>query len=149
MTDAGISTRPAETADAAALARLSTQLGYPMSREEARARLDEMGADADNAILVATRGGAPVAWIQVEVSRVFESPRQAEIAGLIVDASCRGSGIGARLVADAEAWARARGCRAIRVRSNVVRTRAHAFYRRAGYGEVKTQAVFEKPLESV
>jgi hypothetical protein len=32
------------------------------------------------------------------------------------------------------------------VRSNVLRERAHAFYRREGYGEIKQQRVFEKSL---
>ena len=33
---------------------------------------------------------------------------------------------------------------AVRVRSNVVRDRAHAFYEREGYRKVKVQQVFEK-----
>jgi hypothetical protein len=32
------------------------------------------------------------------------------------------------------------------VRSNVVRERAHTFYERLGYGRVKAQQVYEKPL---
>ena len=51
-------------------------------------------------------------------------------------------------VAAAEAWARERGCLAVRVRSNVVRERAHAFYRREGFREIKTQQVLEKELGS-
>jgi hypothetical protein len=34
----------------------------------------------------------------------------------------------------------------LRVRSNAIRERAHAFYLRDGYTRVKTSAVFEKPL---
>jgi GNAT superfamily N-acetyltransferase len=85
-------------------------------------------------------------WIQVSLPRIFETTLQAEIAGLIVDESARGVGLGRELVAAAEAWARARGCRVIRVRSNVVRERARAFYEREGFVVLKTQRVFEKPL---
>jgi hypothetical protein len=34
----------------------------------------------------------------------------------------------------------------MRVRSNAIRERAHAFYLRDGYARVKTSAVFEKAL---
>jgi GNAT superfamily N-acetyltransferase len=71
---------------------------------------------------------------------------QAEIAGLVVDETARGGGIGRRLLEAAEQWARSHGCRAIRVRSNVVREGAHAFYVREGFREIKTQKVFEKGL---
>ena len=146
MSEGGPAIRPATTADREALARLSTQLGYPMSPEQADARLRELSASDDQALLVAESEGRAVAWIQTEVSRVFEALRQAEICGLVVDEGFRSSGIGRRLVEEAERWARARGCRVIRVRSNVIRERAHAFYRRAGYVQIKTQRVFEKPL---
>jgi hypothetical protein len=34
----------------------------------------------------------------------------------------------------------------MRVRSNVIRERAHEFYKREGYAEKKRQVVFEKSL---
>jgi GNAT superfamily N-acetyltransferase len=80
----------------------------------------------------------------VSLPRIFETALQAEIAGLIVDESARGAGLGRDLVAAAGVWARARGCRVIRVRSNVVRERARAFYEREGFVVLKTQRVFEK-----
>jgi len=46
----------------------------------------------------------------------------------------------------AEQWARVHGFALMRVRSNVVRERAHRFYEREGYARVKTQAVFRKAL---
>ena len=118
-----------------------------MTESEAEERFAEI-EDGPQAVLVAESEGRVVGWIQVLVSVVFESPRQAEIAGLVVDETARGAGIGALLVAEAERWARERRCEVIRVRSNVIRERAHAFYRRAGFGEIKVQRVFEKPLGS-
>jgi GNAT superfamily N-acetyltransferase len=139
--------RRAAAADRDDLARLSTQLGYPMTPDEASARLADIGEHPDHALFVAESGeGRLAAWLQVSLPRIFESPRQAEIAGLVVDEDHRGGGIGRALLVEAELWARARGCAVLRVRSNVVRERAHGFYRREGFGEIKTQRVFEKWL---
>ena len=138
--------RQARPGDAAELARLSTQLGYPMAPSVAAAQLAEVAGHADHALLVAETTDGLAGWIQVSVPRIFESPSAAEIAGLIVDEAARGEGVGPRLLRAAEDWAHARGCRAIRVRSNVVRARAHAFYEREGYRKVKVQQVFEKRI---
>jgi len=149
MSTSDFTIRAARTGDQADLARLSTELGYPMTAEEAAERLREVADHADHALLVAESEGRLVAWLQVSFPRIFESPRQAEIAGLVVEEGARGRGIGAALVSAAESWARERGCAVLRVRSNVIRERAHGFYRRAGFAEIKTQQVFEKPLGSV
>jgi GNAT superfamily N-acetyltransferase len=143
---AGPALRPARGADREDLARLSTELGYPMTPEEAQARLAEIAGHADHAILVAELDDRVVGWIQVSLPRIFESPSQAEIAGLVVAEGVRSRGIGRALVGEAERWSRARGCSALRVRSNVIRERAIAFYRRAGFVEIKTQRVLEKSL---
>ena len=71
---------------------------------------------------------------------------QAEIGGLVVDEGLRGRGVGRMLMRQAEVWALAQGCRAIRLRSNIVREGAHSFYERLGYSRLKTQTVFRKPL---
>lgn len=141
-----IDIRPARPEDASELARLSTQLGYPMTAARAETQLAALAGHGDHALLVAASGGRLDGWIQVSFSRIFESPATAEIAGLVVDEDRRGAGIGPRLVSAAEDWARGRGCAAIRVRSNVVRERAHRFYEREGYARIKVQQVFEKPL---
>ncbi|MEP6995547.1 MAG: GNAT family N-acetyltransferase [Acidobacteriota bacterium] len=146
MSDAFV-VRDARASDRADLARLSTQLGYRMSPEEAQARLAEIADHADHGLFVAESGDRVVAWLQISLPRIFESPRQAEIAGLVVDEDVRGRGIGRALVAEAQRWARERKCSALRVRSNVVRERAHRFYRGLGFEEIKTQRVFEKTWE--
>jgi GNAT superfamily N-acetyltransferase len=138
--------RPAAPADAARLADLSTALGYPMTPDEATRRLGEIAGHPDHGLLVAEVDGRVEGWIQVSLPRIFETSLQAEIAGLIVDEAARGGGIGRKLLEAAEVWARKQGCRAIRVRSNVVRERARAFYEREGFVVIKTQRVFEKPL---
>jgi len=146
MSEDSFTIRAALPEDRDDLARLSTQLGYPMTPGEAEGRLSEIAGHSDHALFVAEARGRLAAWLQVSLPRIFEAPRQAEIAGLVVDEEERGRGIGRALLREAERWARANGCTALRVRSNVVRERAHAFYRREGFGEIKTQRVFEKPL---
>ena len=58
----------------------------------------------------------------------------------------RGVGVGAQLLHAAEQWAAKNGFGRMRVRSNVVRERAHRFYLREGYRERKRQVVFDKDL---
>jgi GNAT superfamily N-acetyltransferase len=146
-TEAGrIEIAAAAPADAPELARLSTQLGYPMTPQEAAERLAGLDGQIDHLLLVARRGNRAAGWLQVSRTRIFETPDSAEIAGLVVDEAQRGRGIGPMLLRAAEDWARRSGCLALRVRSNVIRGRAHAFYVREGYGEIKQQKVFEKTL---
>ncbi len=126
------------------LAVLAGELGYPTSTEEIRSRLGEL--TANDAVLVAVLGETQVGWIHVTLVTLLESPRHAEIRGLVVLSALRSRGIGASLVRDAEAWARTHGVTRIRVRSNAVRERTHAFYERLGYTTTKTQKVFDKNL---
>lgn len=141
-----IAIRRAARDDAAELARLSTQLGYAMTAADAERQLAPIQDHPDHVLLVAAVPGGLAGWLQASVPRIFESPAGAEIAGLVVDESRRGAGIGAALVAAAADWARTRGCRTLRVRTNVVRERALRFYEREGFGRIKAQHVLEKAL---
>jgi GNAT superfamily N-acetyltransferase len=64
----------------------------------------------------------------------------------VVDARFRSQGLGRRLLAYAEDWARERGCTEIGLRSNVIRDRAHVFYEKLGYQHIKTQKAFRKHI---
>lgn len=134
--------RAAESRDTPAIAALAGQLGYPTSPDEMSRRL--AGLDDRDAVFVAEDGGTCVGWIQVSVVESLESGRFAEIRGLVVGETQRGSGIGAALVRAAEEWGKERACPKVRVRSNVVRERTHRFYERLGYRVVKSQKVFDK-----
>ena len=141
------SLRAARLADADAIARLATQLGYPSSAAEVRVRLEVLVGDEDHAVLVAESApGEVIAWAQGSVVRTVESEPRAELAGLVVDESRRGTGVGALLVAAVSEWARAKGLARLRVRTNVVRERTHRFYLARGFVEAKRQLVFEKDL---
>ena len=140
--------RRASLADSAAMASLAIELGYPCTPEEMSSRLEAMLGDDDHAALVAEREGHVVAWIHVVFVFSFESDAFCEIRGLVVTERLRGGGVGARMVEAAEEWARAKGVKKIRVRSNVVRERTHAFYERLGYSVTKSQKVFDKEVRS-
>ncbi|HTX17778.1 MAG TPA: GNAT family N-acetyltransferase [Bacteroidota bacterium] len=109
-------------------------------------RLRRVMADPRNAVFVADEP-SPVGWIQVSIVESLEGGGFAEILGLVVASAHRRTGVGADLVRKAESWARENGCSRIRVRTNIVRSDAHAFYARLGYGLKKRQEVFDKKLE--
>jgi GNAT superfamily N-acetyltransferase len=138
--------RPATLNDAASIATLNGELGYPVTADEMAPRLASLLDVRDHAVLVAETDGSVIAWIQVSVVATVESGSFAEIRGLVVTAAHRSRGVGARLVEAAEGWARERGLTRIRVRSNVARERTHAFYERLGYQTTKLQKVFDKRI---
>lgn len=128
------------------IADLATQLGYPSADEQIVSRLAGM-ADEDHAVRVAELPNGEIAgWVAVYIRRSVEADPAALISGLVVDGTTRSRGIGKMLLAAAEEWARCRGCHAIFVASNVIRSRAHTFYRNNGFTDVKTQGTFIKQL---
>lgn len=138
--------RPAVAADAAAIAVLCSQLGYPAETRMVEERLTRLAASAGHAVFVAERDGRVQGWVHVATTLTVEYAPRAELLGLVVDAQARSGGLGAALTGAAEDWARAQGHAEMVVRSRQQRERAHAFYRRQGYTDWKQQAVFVKPL---
>lgn len=142
----GVTVREMTAADAAAVASLSGQLGYAAGAAEIARRFAGLASVPESLVLVAEREHELVGWVHVLVQRRLEVDPFAEIGGLVVDARARGGGIGAALLAAAEAWAREQGVDAVRVRSNTIREDTHRFYRREGYAVLKTQVNFHKKL---
>jgi GNAT superfamily N-acetyltransferase len=132
-------------ADVTALADLASQLGYPSTPEQVANRLDNLaGKPEENAVLVAEIDGRVIGWVHVHLYLLLVDDREAEIGGLVVDADLRGQGVGAQLMAAAEAWAGQHGCQSVYLRSNTKRTEAHAFYKKLGYNLIKSQYAFRK-----
>ncbi|HEX6207728.1 MAG TPA: GNAT family N-acetyltransferase [Actinomycetota bacterium] len=136
--------RPATAGDAEAVASLATQLGYPATADEIVERL--AGLPSHHTVFVAEMEGAVVGWIHVQESRLVVERLRADITGLVVEEAARRGGVGRLLVEAAERWAADRGADRIRVRSNVIREDAHAFYPSLGFEIAKTSTVFEKDL---
>src|SRR5271170_117540 len=112
--------RRARSSDSARLAILCTELGYPSTANEMKARLSRVKPAADNAVFVAeSREGEVIGWLHVSVSCLLEVPLRAEVNGLVVGEGQRSKGVGAKLLDFAEDWARKRECVSVSVRSNV------------------------------
>jgi GNAT superfamily N-acetyltransferase len=142
----GVTIRLATIDDAEAVARLSDQLGYPSTEEETTRRLLQVNAQSGHAVYVAEADGSLMGWVHVFVNHSLLADMPAEVAGLVVDENHRGHGVGRVLMEQAERWAQERGCRSVRLRSNVLRSRAHTFYERLGYQVIKSQKAFCKGL---
>jgi GNAT superfamily N-acetyltransferase len=142
-----LTVREAALADAARIAELSGQLNYPASEVDVARRLRALPQDSSHVVFVAEDGaGRVVGWAHTYALHFVGSDLRAEVAGLVVDDSCRGAGIGKALMARIEDWAREKGLAAVTLRSNVIREPAHKFYEKLGYKIVKTQHAFRKLL---
>src|SRR5450432_3260467 len=132
------SIRAARAEDAVILAELATQLGYPTDAAQMRGRLARVQDTHAGEVFVAIdHQDRVLGWTHVVPRLQLEDVPFAELAGLVVEADVRGGGAGALLLRAAEDWARAQGFAQLRVRSNVVRDRAHRFYLRGCYAERK------------
>lgn len=136
--------RPVEIGDAVAVAELSGQLGYAASAEEIHQRIEAIRED--HLVLVACMDGEVVGWIGAEIARHLQSAPHMLITGLVVKDRARSLGVGKQLCRAVEEWSQRKGISIVRVTSRMTRERAHRFYLREGYRQIKTSAVFEKIL---
>jgi N-acetylglutamate synthase-like GNAT family acetyltransferase len=141
-----ITIRSAQPADVPRLTLLSAQLGYAVTEESVAHHLSMILSKEDNALLVAEIKAEVIGWIHVYIRPLLTDALNIEIGGLIVDEDCRSRGAGAELVRSVEEWAVARGVEEAFVRSRITRGRAHQFYERCGYTNIKTSYTFHKVL---
>jgi GNAT superfamily N-acetyltransferase len=138
--------RGARSTDAAEMARLAGELGYPASAEAMAERLASLLPDPGQHIAVASDGERLLGWVHVQRGSTLDIGVRAEIVGLVVDATARRHGLGRRLVAIAETWTRSQGLPSLMVRSNVARDVSHPFYESIGFARIKTQHVYAKAI---
>jgi GNAT superfamily N-acetyltransferase len=105
----------------------SDVLAYWRAVEETRRRRGE--------VLIAEAAGDVVGVVQVMVFPHFQHTGGwcCELESVHVRSDWRSKGVGARLLAEAEAIARREGCYRIQLTSRNVRTDAHRFYEANGY----------------
>ena len=128
--------REATIEDAAAIAPLLDQLGYPSAAEQVAARLSRLAHSSADALWVAEEEGLVVGLAGIHVSNSLEHDASvAKLSELVVDERRRRAGIGAALVEAAEREARSRGCGILFLTTAERRAEAHAFYRRLGFEE--------------
>lgn len=141
--------RRAKESDATELARLTSQLGYPVAESTLRLRVARMVGAEECCLLVAEGpDGRLAGWVHGYLCQLLESDYRVEIGGLIVDENCRRNGHGRRLVQAIEDWARERGAMELSVRCREERVDAHRFYESLLFRHTKTQRVFRKRLGS-
>ena len=125
--------RRAGPADAAFIAELIAQLGYPAAVDETRGRMERL--DQDGQILfVAELDGelAGIAALQIYPVLVQDAPI-CRLAVLAVAERMRRRGIGRALTLAVEEEARRSGCDRVVLDSAVWRDEAHEFYRSRQY----------------
>jgi len=137
--------RDAEPGDAAGLARLLTDLGYPVEEDAVRARL--AAVRDESRVLVAEEGGPPAGVVASHRLPVLEHDRPVcLVTVLVVAPGMRRRGVGRLLMDAVERDAREAGCGRVVVGTAHHRTSAHAFYRTRGYDD--TGLRFQKPLRN-
>ncbi len=131
--------------DAAALADLLGQLGYPAGAGAVESRLERLVIVGDR-VIVAELDGRVAGFAHLHVSPSIEYDRPAaKLSALVVAESLRGKGVGRALVQEAEAEARTRGCVLLFLTTAARRKDAHEFY--AALGLEETGKRFAKQLD--
>lgn len=97
-------------------------------------RLATLEGEGDAVLVAADSGGEVLGMVALHREPALHHPAPACLITALVTASrARRRGVGRRLLAAAEEWARERGCSRIVVTSAERRTDAHEFYPRCGY----------------
>ncbi|WP_112198175.1 GNAT family N-acetyltransferase [Rahnella sp. NRRL B-41462] len=122
--------------DAPVLAQLLGDLDYPNRSEAIAERVAKMAVNPDSRLLVAETEGQAVGFISLHfIPQIALAGEFCRISYLCVSDHARGSGIGQKLLDEAERLAADRGCDRMEVHSHTRRVRAHTFYARAQYEE--------------
>ncbi|WP_018923992.1 GNAT family N-acetyltransferase [Salsuginibacillus kocurii] len=131
--------REAGEEDVPSLAGLMGELGYETTSEEMRNRFNKIQETPGYCTFVADHCGKVVGMIGLCTSYFYEKEGQyARIVALVVDSRYRNSGVGKKLIQQAEQWAKQHDAVTIGLNSGIreERTNAHNFYLNMGYKEV-------------
>lgn len=129
-----IDIRSAAISDSEAVAQLVSELGYPTSPQQMRARLETILSDAGYSTLVAVVDARIAGFIGSVVRPSYEADGlHGQIMALVVAASHRRQGVGRELLRCAEESLARRGAQVVVVTTGNHRAGAHAFYEKNGY----------------
>jgi ribosomal protein S18 acetylase RimI-like enzyme len=145
MTDtAQILLRPAQAADAPAIAALFTDEGYPAGPSDIVARLARFDT-SDSRVVIAEHDGAILGFIAVHAMARFEHDDSIlRILALVVDAGARERGVGRTLMAEAERIGRELGAAFIELTAGHHRPEARHLYESLGYDSTVTAYLRKK-----
>jgi ribosomal protein S18 acetylase RimI-like enzyme len=138
--------REAESRDAAPVAGLLGELGYPSTPAQAAERIERIAADPTTRLVVAELGGQIAGFGVLHVQNLVERDEPGcEVAGLVVGDRFRRLGIGELLMQALENEARARGGKTMVLNTAHRRADAHAFYEALGYEHTGRRYAKELP----
>ena len=115
-----------------------------ISLEEAQNRVDKL--PSEDRLLLAVEGESLYGYAHLRITHDLVDTETAVVVSVIVREDRRREGIGSRLIAAAETWARQSGRSRLLLRTDVVRTGAHAFFVALGYEGSSTQLEFIRHL---
>lgn len=146
MTDAmHVTVRDARADDAARLAGLLTEEGYPAGTSDLETRLERFAAPGSH-VVVAEAGGEVVGVIAFHIVPRFEyTGIFMRILALVVDAGVRERGIGRQLIGEAERIARAEGAAFFEITAGHHRPEARQLYESLGYEAGVTTYLRKRP----
>jgi len=140
--------RAAEKSDAAALAELMGELGYPTRGSDMEMRLEAIAKESHYRTFVAMHGAKICGMIGTCCLYSYEHNNLGgRILALVVSETMRGKGVGEELVRVAEKDFIERNVRRIALNTRFQREDAHRFYERLGYQ--KNGYRFVKDLEGL
>lgn len=129
--------RNMEVKDAAVVADLLEQMGYPNTQHFLPNRIEQMRQCDREALLVVEEEGQVIAFISVHfIPQIALAGDFARISYFAVDQNIRSKGVGKFVEEHITALAITRGCDRIELHSHSRRTDAHRFYFRQGYEDV-------------
>jgi len=100
----------------------------------------------EDRILMAVEGDLLLGFAHLRIARELTADEATEVVSIVVRRTHRRRGIGRLLVTAAETWARQSGRARLLLRTDVIRTAAHAFYIALGYQETATTVDFVRDL---
>ncbi len=130
----------------AQLANLISQEGHPTMREDITKRL--LLIPTKDRLLLAVHGETLLGYAHLRVSEDLVNEETAEVVAIVVEASNRRCGIGTRLITAAETWATQSGRARLLLKTDVIRTPAHAFFSALGYEKDSTTLEFIRILDT-
>jgi GNAT superfamily N-acetyltransferase len=138
--------RDACAEDADAMAPLMEQLMHkPCTPDQIRSRLGRMATTGVDRVVVAEVDGRVAGFAGVTYAWLFHADvPTARLMSIAVDESCRGQGVGRRLVEASVDQARAWGCDRVELTSRLENAGAHGFYETVGFTHVSKK--FQMPL---
>lgn len=136
--------RPAQAGDAAAIAALFTDEGYPAGPSDIVTRLERFDTP-ESRVVVAEHDGAMLGFIAVHAMARFEhDDRIVRILALVVDAGARERGVGRALMGEAERFGREIGAAFVELTAGHHRPEARQLYESLGYDSTVTAYLRKK-----